>query len=434
MSSFSSLIYKAKAILLSLLLVTNTGLVQAMELDRIVAIVEEDVVMESELEEQMQRVRTQLRQSGTQMPPTAVLERQVMERLVLEKIQIQLADRSGVDVTDDSLNQAISDIASRNKLSIEQFTEILASEGYEFGRFREQIRQEIVIAKLRKTEVDNRIKVRDTEIENYLRNESNANVDDTEYRLAHILISTPSGASDAEIRAARAKAEQTLARIQAGEDFNAVAISVSDGQQALDGGDLGWRKGSVIPSLFADSVGTMDSGDTSSIITNPSGFHIVKLTDQRSSETVMVEQHKVRHILISPTELLTKAGALNRLAQIKLRLDGGADFARLARTNSDDRGSALLGGDLGWVTEGKMVPEFEEIMLAIEIGKLSPPFESEFGYHILQVTERRLHDGTEEVKRDRARRSILQQKLDERRQSWLRRLRDEAYVEYRNSE
>ncbi len=406
----------------------------AMELDRIVAVVEEDVVMESELDEQMNRVRAQLRQQGTQMPPTSVLERQVMERLVLEKIQLQVADRAGVDVTEEALDRAVSDIAERNELTIDQFKEILASEGFEFDRFRDQIRQEIVIAKLRKSEVDNRVKVRDRELENYLRNESNADADNVEYRLAHILIATPSGSSDDQVRAARAKAEDALQRINNGEDFKSVAISVSDGQQALDGGDLGWRKGSQIPSLFADSVSTMEIGDTSSIITNPSGFHLVKLTDQRSGDKVMVEQHLTRHILIKPNELLSRSGALNRINQIRLRIESGADFARLARTNSDDRGSALKGGSLGWVTEGRMVPEFEEVMLAIDVGQLSQPFESEFGFHILQVTERRQYDGTEEVKRDRAMRAIRQQKIDERRQSWLRRLRDEAYVEYRTDE
>lgn len=417
--------------LLCLLAATSTA---AMELDRIVAVVEEDVVMESELDEQMQRVRMQLRQQGTQMPPTSVLERQVMERLVLEKIQLQIADRAGVEVTEDALDRAISDIADRNKVSMDQFKEILASEGFEFQRFRDQIRQEIMIAKLRKSEVDNRVKVRERELENYLRNESNAASDNIEYRLSHILIATPSGSSDEEIRASRSKAQETLLRIEGGEDFSAVAISVSDGQNALDGGDLGWRKGSEIPSLFADSIGSMEVGETSSIITSSSGFHLVKLADQRSGEKVMVQQHKARHILIKPSELVSPVAALERIRQLKLRLDGGADFARLARTNSDDRASALRGGDLGWVSEGDMVPQFEEVMLAIDVGMISQPFESEFGFHIMQVIDRRMYDGTEEVKRDRARRAIRQQKIDERRQSWLRRLRDEAYVEFRNIE
>lgn len=421
-------------ILVPLLLHVSAALAAAaQELDRIVAVVDEDVIMESELEEQLGRVRAALRQQGTQMPPTAVLERQVMERLVLEKIQLQIADRSGIAVEDEALDRAVSDIAERNKLSVDQFKEILASEGYEFDRFREQIRQEIMIAKVRREEVDNRIKVSDSEIDNYLRNEQGGD-DELEYHLNHILVAVPGSATDEERRAAREKAEQAHARLEAGEDFQAVAISVSDGQQALEGGDLGWRKGGEIPSLFADPVSTMEVGDISGIITSPSGFHIIKLADKRAGEKIMVEQWRTRHILIKPNELVTPEQALNRLRQIKLRLDGGADFATLAKTNSDDRGSALRGGDLGWVSPGQMVPDFEEVMTAMPVGAISQPFKTEFGFHILQVTDTRQYDGTDEIRRDRARQAIRQQKIEERRQSWLRRLRDEAYVEYREFE
>jgi peptidyl-prolyl cis-trans isomerase SurA len=411
---------------------TMIGNSWALQLDRIVAVVEEDVVLESELDEQITRVRARLRQSGTQVPPTAVLERQIMERLVLEKIQVQLAERAGVDVTEEALSRAISDIATRNELTLDQFQEILADEGIKFSQFREQIKQEIIIAKLRREEIDNRVRVRDTEIEAYLRNESNTNEDEQEYRLAHILVAIPSGGEETAIREARAKAEDTLTRLGNGESFSAVAISVSDGQNALDGGDLGWRKGSEIPSLFADSVSTMAVGETSSIITNQSGFHIVKLVDTRSGEKVEIEQHHARHILIKQSELVTEQDAMERCKTLRLRLESGADFGMLARTNSDDRSSALRGGDLGWVAQGKMVPEFEEVMLNIDVGELSQVFQSEFGFHVLQVTERRKVDGTDDVKRDRARRAIKRQKVDERRQSWLRRLRDEAYVEFRD--
>lgn len=408
--------------------------VAAMELDRIIAVVDEDVVMQSELDEQLNRVRMTLRQQGTRMPPTSVLERQVMERLVLEKIQLQLADRIGVEVEDKALDRAIMDIAERNNVTLDQFQEILESEGVQYPEFREQIRQEILMAKLRRKEVDNRIRVKDNEIEYYLKNEFNGEDGGLEYRLAHILVAIPSGSDDRGMREARAKAEDVIERLEAGEDFGDLAIAVSDGQTALDRGDLGWRKGEQIPTLFADSVSTMEPGDTSGIITSPSGFHIVKLEEKRSGEQIMVEQHKVRHILISPNELRTEADALERVRQLRLRLEGGADFADLARNHSDDPVSALDGGDLGWVTKGDMTPEFEEIMLAIDEGELSPPIKTQFGFHILQVLDRRQYDGTEEVKRDRARQAIRQRKVDERRQAWLRQLRDEAYVEYRTSE
>ena len=406
--------------------------VQAAELDRIIAVVDEDIVMQSELDEQAARVRDALRQQHTEMPPSTVLERQVLERLVLEKIQIQVAAQAGIKVSERDLNKAIADIAKRNKLELPQFEKIIESEGIPFARFREQIGQQILIAKLRHEEVENRTKVSDQEIENFLRNQSNESESELEYRLSHILITIPSGASDTELKTARDKADDALRRIDAGEDFGDIALRVSDGQQALEKGDLGWRKGAEIPSLFADAVSTMKLGENSGIITSPSGYHIVKLVDKRSGEKIMVEQHKVRHILIKPNALVTTQQAKDRLLQLKMRIESGADFAQLARTNSDDRGSALRGGELGWVSKGQMVPEFEEIMRQTPIGTISEPFRSEFGLHILQVIDVREYDGTEEVKRAGARRAIREQKMQERQQTWLRSLRDEAYVEYRN--
>ena len=406
----------------------------AEELDRIVAIVEQDVVMQSELNEQTDRVKFQMQQQATRMPPNAVLQRQVMERLVLEKIQLQYAEQVKIEVGDDVLKLAIMDMAKQNNLNLEQFKEVLASENYEFDVFAEQIRQEIIISKLRKTEVDNKVRVRETEIDNYLRNESNT-AELQEYRISHILISVPSEADNKQIQKAREKTEEALGLIETGDDFGEVAISVSDGQQALEGGDLGWRKGSQVPGLFADSISALKVGENSGIITNASGFHIIQLTDKRNLEEFMIPQYKTRHILISPNELLPMAQVASRISNLKKRFDleGDDNFAQIARTNSDDRTSALQGGDLGWVSEGEMVPEFEEIMTAIDIGMVSPPFESEYGFHILQVTETRNFDGTEAIRRDRGRRAIRQQKLDERRQYWLRRLRDEAYVEHRNN-
>jgi len=406
----------------------------AEELDRIVAIVEMDVVMQSEVNEQTDRVKFQMQQQATRMPPNAVLQRQVMERLVLEKVQLQYAEQVKIEVGDDVLKLAIMDMAKQNNLNLEQFKEVLASENYQFDVFKEQIRQEIIISKLRKTEVDNKIRVRETEIDNYLRNESNT-AELQEYRISHILISVPSEADNKQIQKAREKTEEALGLIEAGDDFGEVAIRVSDGQQALEGGDLGWRKGSQVPGLFADSISALKVGENSGIITNASGFHIIQLTDKRNLEEFMIPQYKTRHILISPNELLPMEQVANRISNLKKRFDleGDDNFAQIARTNSDDRTSALQGGDLGWVSEGEMVPEFEEIMTAIDIGMVSPPFETEFGFHILQVTETRNFDGTEAIRRDRARRAIRQQKLDERRQYWLRRLRDEAYVEHRNN-
>ncbi len=418
--------------ILTVALALLSGWAGAADLDRIVAVVDEDIVMLSELDEQADRVRSALRQQGTELPPTTVLERQVLERLVLEKIQIQKAGEAGIKVSEKDLNRAVGDIAKRNKLEMPEFEKIIESEGITFSRFREQIGQQILIAKLRNEEVENRVKVSDQEIENFLRNQSAGSETELEYRLSHILISIPTGASEAELKAVRDKADNALRKIDAGEDFGDIALSVSDGQQALERGDLGWRKGAEVPSLFADAVSTMKIGDNSGIITSPNGYHIVKLVDKRDGEKIMVEQHKARHILIKPNALVSANQAQERLRQLKSRIENGADFAQLARTNSDDRGSALKGGELGWVSKGQMVPEFEEVMNESEMGVISAPFRTEFGFHILQVTDAREYDGTVEVKRAAARRAIREQKVQERQQTWLRSLRDEAYVEYRN--
>ncbi|MCC7120287.1 MAG: peptidylprolyl isomerase [Gammaproteobacteria bacterium] len=401
------------------------------ELDRIIAIVDDDVVMQSELDQQIDRVRDELRRQGTEAPPLNVLRRQVMERLVLQKIQLQLAEKTGVNVTEDALDRAIDDIAQKNKLSAEQFREILASEGYDYAVFREDIRHEIILARLRREEVDKRLQVSEREIDNYLLNEQGGAGTGEEFDVAHILISIPAGATDDERRAARERAEEAKRRLDADENFDSVAVAMSDGQDALDGGALGWRKLSEIPTLFSDVVRTFDVDETSGIITSPSGYHIVKLKGKRSGETVMLEQTKVRHILISPGELLNDKEALARLQQLRLRLENGDDFAQIARTNSDDRGSALQGGDLGWVSPGQMVPQFEEVMNETPLGELSPPFRSEFGWHVLQVLDKRQYDGTDEVKRAKAREAVMERKREEAHRDWLRRLRDEAYVELR---
>ena len=414
---------------------TAVGPANSMEqIDRIIVVVDEDVVMQSELQSQMRRVREQLRQQGTALPPTSVLERQIMERLILQKIQLQRAAESGVEVADDRLEAAINDIANKNQLNISQFKEILKSDGYQFSEFREQIRDEIMIASLRSQEVDRRIQVSENEINNYISNEFSQGASELEFRIAHILISIPADATGAEQIEARERAESTLERLDDGAEFGDLAIAVSDGQNALEKGDLGWRRSEEIPSLFGAIVRDMKVGDTSGIITSPSGYHLIQLTDRRSGEEILVEQTLARHILLTTNELVTEQDALLRCKQLKIRLDGGDDFAVLARTNSDDRGSAIEGGDLGWVSKGQMVPEFEEVMLYTEIGEISHPFRSEFGWHILQVLDRRSYDGTEDVKRAKARSAISQRKKDERYQSWLRRLRDEAYVEFRADE
>lgn len=413
--------------LLTLVLCAVCAIGNAYELDRIIAVVDDDVVLQSELERQMARVRSQLRQQGTRPPPTTVLERQVIERLILQKIQLQLAAQMGIVADDEILERAIADIAARNNLSVDEFRRILAEEGYDFSEFREDIRKELTISRLQQREVENRVRVSPNEIELFLSNQARTGDDDQEYRLRHLLVSTSAHSPDR----AKLRLVEAQERIAAGEDFSAVVASLSDGQQALEGGDLGWRKGTELPSLFSDVAPTMDVGEISDVITSPSGYHIIKLEDRRQGDQVLVDQTRARHILIETNEIVSDSDARERLRQLLLRLDGGADFETLARTHSDDRASALQGGDLGWVSPGQMVPEFEATMNRTAIGEVSRPFQTQFGWHIVEVTDRRTYDGTEEVRKARARAAIRRRKLDEEQQLWLRRLRDEAYVELR---
>ena len=403
----------------------------AADLDKIIAVVDEDIIMQSELDQLVDKARSDIRRRGSEPPPDSVIERQVMERLILQKIQLQLAAHTGVKVTEEALDKAIEDIAQKNNLTNEKFREILASEGYDFKVFREDIRKEILLSRLRREEVDKRVQVSDREIDNYISNQKSSHGDDAEYNVSHILIEVPSGATEREQRAARAKADEALARLNNGEDFRQVAVSMSDGADAIEGGELGWRKLTEIPSLFADTVRDFQLGQTSGVITSSSGYHIIRLGGRRDGDTVIVEQTKVRHILINTSALVSDGDALTRLRKLRDRIETGEDFASLARTHSDDRSSALQGGDLGWVSKGQMVPEFEEVMLASDVGVLSAPFHSQFGWHILQVLDRRKYDGTDEIKRVKAREALTERKREEAFQEWQRRLRNEAYVELR---
>ncbi len=400
-------------------------------LDRIIAVVNEDVIMHSELRNKLRAITSQLTEQNAQLPPRDILEKQVLEQLILNKLQLQFAANTGILVDDETLNRAISNIATENKLNLSQFREILERDGYSYEAFREDIRNEIIISRLKQRQVDNRIAVTDREIDNFLVTEEFQGGTETEYRLSHILINIPEESTQEETEQARLVAEKVLEDLANGEDFAMLARAISDGQQAQEGGDLGWRKAGDIPSLFAGQVSTLKEGEVSELIQNPSGFHIIKLTGMRSGDKYMVTQTRARHILIRPNELVTDDDAKNRLAQLKLRLEGGDNFEELARSHSEDPGSAVNGGDLGWTNPGDMVPEFENEMDQLEPGEISNPFKTPFGWHIVQVLERRQHDNTEDLKRARAREIIRARKIEEAQQNWLRGLRDEAYVEYR---
>lgn len=400
-------------------------------LDRIIAVVNEDVIMQSELEAKIRTVREQIKQQGAQVPPTSVLEHQVLERLVQNRVQLQLAARSGIRVDDEFLNRTISNIAANNNVSLTQFKEILEQDGYSYETFRENMRTEITLTQLRKRHVENRIVITEKEIDNFLANQEIQGSFNTEIRLSHILLSLPDSATDTEIEQVKQIAAQVRGDLLAGADFAETASTVSDSGTAKSGGDLGWRKSNDIPSLFAEYIPEMKKGDISELIQNPSGFHIIKITDMKSDTENIVEQTLARHILIKPDQLVSSSQAKAKLEQLLLRIKNGDDFAMLAKGNSQDTMSAIEGGALGWRSPGELVPEFQRAMDALEINEISKPFQSNFGWHIVQVLERRDFDNTESVKRGKARQAIRERKLEEAMQNWTRRLLDEAYVEYR---
>ena len=401
------------------------------ELDRIIAVVNDDVIMRSELDERVRTVVKQLEEQGTPLPPHGVLEKQVLDRLILTKLQIQEALSTGIRVDDESLNRTISNIAAENKLSLAEFRKILEADNYSYDKFREDIRNEILVSRLVQRQVNNRVTVTKSEIENFLSNMEQQGAIDKEYKISHILVAVSQTASLADRESKKEKAEKILAELRAGNDFAQTAATYSDGQQALDGGDLGWRKAAEVPTLFADFIAIMEPGDVSDLITSPSGYHIIRLDDIRTGKKVMVTQTHARHILIRPNEVETSDDVLRRLEQVRLRIINGDDFAELARGHSQDTVSAADGGDLGWNSPGDLVPEFEDVMNSLRIGEVSPPFETQFGWHILQVLERREHDNTEDAIRTQAREAIRQRKMAEARENWLRQMRDDAYVEYR---
>ncbi len=410
--------------------------VQPLALDRIVAIVNDDVIVASELANRLRLVRSQLRSAGTRLPPDAALQKQVLDRLIVDRLQLQVAELTGVRVDGESLNRSLQEMARKNGYSLRDFRDILQRDGYEFSRFREDIRQQMLLARVRQQQVAGRIRISEREIDNFLTNQVSRGNQNAEYHLSHILIAIPEGASPEQIQASRNKGLEVLKKLDDDADFSQLAVQLSDGQQALKGGDLGWRKRGQLPTVFLEHVPKLPVGTHSQLIRSASGFHIVKLQATRggASERHVIAQSRVRHILIRPNELTSEEDAKSRLLQLKQRLQEGADFATLARSGSDDRGSAIKGGGIGWVSTADVVPAFAEIMDTIPLKEISAPFKSSFGWHILQVMERRNHDNTKTVRRTQAVTQIRERKLDEELQSWIRRLRDEAHIEYRLEE
>lgn len=400
-----------------------------MKVDRIVAVVDQTVITEKELTDRIRIVTSQLEKQGTQLPAQDVLEKQILERLISDRLQLEYAAQTGLRVDDNQLDKTVQRIAEQNKMSVPEFQKALEGDGIGFGKFREDIRNEITLARLREREVDNRINVTESEIDNYLTTQSSQKDAQDEYELSHILIRLPEDGSPEELQKLRNKAEQALKQLQGGADFAQVSASFSDAPNALEGGSLGWKSSSQIPELFADALKNMQPGEISPILRSPNGFHILKMSNRRGgSSPLVVEQTHVRHILIKLSEVVSESDAKTRMDRLKERLDNGADFAETARLNSED-GSASNGGDLGWVNPGDTVPQFEKAMNELQPGQISEPIRSPFGWHIIQVLERRKQDMSREAARLKARQEIRARKSDEAYQDWVRELRDRAYVE-----
>ncbi|HYE34710.1 peptidylprolyl isomerase [Methylocaldum sp.] len=421
-------------ILLSLFLLPWLALADD-PLDRIVAVVEDGVILESELRQKVESIKSSLRQNNTQLPPDEILARQVLERLIVDKIQVQLAEKAGIRIDDETLRQAVQQIAQRNNMSLEEFRRSLRQEGIDYAAFVEQIRNEITVGRLRSGQINSQIKVSDHEVQNYLETHGKSDVNrDSEYLLGHILIATPQAASPSEVQKAKERAERLIDELRKGLDFKQAALSSSDSAQALSGGDLGWRKLSQVPSLFADLVPSMQEGSIEGPIRSPSGFHIIKLLGVKGGGEERMTKTHVRHILIKPNEVLSDDEAKQKLLNLRQRIEGGEDFAALARGHSDDKGSAIKGGDLGFVQPGALVPPFEEAMSRLEVNQLSNPVQTQFGWHLIQVLERQESSDTDELLKNKAREEIFKRKAEEETELWLRRIRDEAYVEIRLNE
>ena len=416
----------------------QTRRAQPVEVDRIVAVVNDDAITAFELRTRLAMVERQLRAQNVQLPPRDALERQLLERMITDRVQLQFAKETGLRISDIELDTAMRRIAEGNRLSLQDFRATLERDGISWAKFREEIRDEITLSRLREREVESRILVSDGEIDNYLANPDQVgNTANVEVQVAHIVIRVPEQASPDQLMRIGARAQAALDQIRRGESFAKVAASYSDAPDGLTGGVMGSRPLDRLPALYADAVKNIKPGETSDVLRSPAGFHIVMLIsrtgDGGGKRMVTLKQTRARHILIKVNEIVSEVEARRKLVALKERLDNGADFAELARLNSNDL-SAAKGGDLGWLYQGDTVPDFEKAMDALKLNQISEPVQSPFGFHLVQVLERRTEDATAERQRLGARQVLRERKSDEAYQDWVRQIRDRAYVEYRSED
>ena len=402
-------------------------------LDRVAAVVNEGVVLQSELDIQMHEIEARLRSQNVALPPESVLRQQVLERLVQEEIQQQHADRAGIRVSDEQVNAAMEDIAARQNLKLEQLPQKLAADGIDYPQYRAELKKEIARQILRQRDVVQRIVVTPRELDQYLEHQKKTASAANEYNVAHILIAVAQDAKPAQLAQSKKLAHDIDERAHNGEDFGALAVSYSQSESALEGGSLGWRKGTELPTFLADVIGRMKPGDVSDVLQTPSGFHIVKLLDTRAAGGVqIVQQVHLRHILIKPTEIEDDATVEQKLARWREQIVSGKEqFAVLAKTYSKDAGSAINGGDLGWSESSVFVPEFAGVVASLKDGEISQPFRTQYGWHIVQLLGHRDFDNTNEAARERAFQAMRDSRVEEATELWLQQIRDESYVELR---
>ena len=429
---FKAMVSKLSPTLLSLCagLIFSAGAhAQVVPLDRVAAIVDNDVVMTSQLNQRLDDLRRQLAERGTQLPPDEVLREQVLDRLVVESIQLQMGERAGIRIDDAALNQTMQQLAQRNNVTPEEFRAALERDGISYNQAREQIRREMIINRVRQRRVAERIQVSDQEVRNFLNSEMGRIETATEYRLAMIVLPISETASASEVSEIAETANEIYQELREGADFTSLAVARSRGDTALEGGELGWRRSAQLPGPFASAVASLDVDGVTQPLRSPAGFHILKLLETRGGDGQMVEEFNVRHILIKPSEIRTEGEAAQLIQRIYERIQNGESFATLASAFSEDPGSALNGGSLNWVMPDSMVPEFREVMTSISPDTVSAPFQSEFGWHILEVQGTRNVDMTSEMREQQAINLIQNRKYEQELQTWLLEIRDEAYVE-----
>ena len=399
-------------------------------LDRVAAIVNDNVVTTSELDEQVAMITARLADQKTALPPADVMRKQVLDRLIMQEIQLQRAARVGLKISDEQLNGALTEVAQRNKMTLADLPRALAQQGIDYASYRENMRKEIALSSLRQRDVLAKINVTPRELDQFIERQKKLPSETTEYNVSHILIAVPQEASQAQVDELAKRAQDIYERARGNEDFSRLAVAYSNSQTALEGGALGWRKGPELPTFFAEAIVKLKPGEISAPMRTPSGFHLIKLNQTRSTEgNAVVEQTHARHILIKPNELQDDATVRQKLTAIRERILKGEDFAAFATSMSQDTGSAVTGGDLGWNGPGTFVPEFEATLARLKDNEISEPFRTQFGWHIIQLLGRRSFDTTEESARQRAFQQLRESKADEETELWMRRLRDEAFVD-----